>query len=129
MAISLQLRFPNARHRPMREKIKEKSTKIDYNLLRAEMHPDSKKKFTRLITDLEKEYLKQSTNVLPDEILNQFQEFVVQSAKDIAEGEVKVRPDWFMSSKAKLLHHIKLRNKAFKEHLSKRIITMLNNLR
>jgi len=103
----------------MREKIKEKSTKIDYNLLRAEMHPDSKKKFTRLITDLEKEYLKQSTNVLPDEILNQFQEFVVQPVKDIMEHDVKVTPNWFTRSEAKLLHHIEIRNKAFKEHFNK----------
>ena len=49
-----------------------------------------------------------------------------QSAKKIAEREIKNRPDWFSCSEAKLLHHIGIWNEAFKKHFKKRNQTSLN---
>jgi len=58
------------------------------------------------ITHLEKDFLEQLNDTSPDDIINQFQNFVIQSAKEITEHQVKNGPDLFSCSEAKLLHHI-----------------------
>jgi len=106
-AIYLELCLPNSVHRPKQKRGEEKSNmKIDYNILRAGGASKFKEEIASFVTHLEREFIMQENEQSPDELLNQFQNFITQSAKKIAKRETKNRPDWFSCSEAKLLHHI-----------------------
>ena len=64
-----------------------------------------------------KDELNDLLNLSPSEALSNFESFIVMSAKEVAEREVKNHPDWFTQSEEVLLYHIDLCNKAFKQHL------------
>ena len=69
------------------------------------------------------------SNLSPSEALSKFESFIIPSAKEVAEREVKNHPDWFTQSEEILLHHIDLCNKAFKQHLISNTIKSHQNLR
>ena len=52
-----------------------------------------------------------------NDLLNKFEEFVVDTATELGEREVKKRPDWFTESEDLLIELIGIRNNAFKKCL------------
>ena len=119
-ALKINLRFLNSKWLPHkhRNKIAERKMKIDNAILRASRNKAFKEKIVDFINSIREENEDNATpsDLTPTETLSMFEDFVVKTAKETAESEVKTRPDWFTQSEQTLLKHIKLRNHAHKNY-------------
>ena len=55
----------------------------------------------------------------PNDLLNNFEQYIVDTATELAEKEIRKRPDWFTESQDILLELINERNIAFKNKLKR----------
>ena len=53
----------------------------------------------------------------PNDLLNNFEQYIVDTATELVEKEIRKRPDWFTESQDILLELINERNIAFKNRL------------
>ena len=53
--------------------------------------------------------------------MNEFEDFIVQTAEDVASTERRFRPDWFTEAETTLLELISKRNEAFKNYVKRPI--------
>ena len=92
----------------------EPPKKIDNAILRKKEKENFKKKISDFLNNLTPDDLNLlSTN----DLLNKFEEYVVETATELAEREIKKRPDWFSESEDLLIELIGIRNNAFKKCL------------
>jgi hypothetical protein len=88
--------------------------KIDNAILRRKEIKNFKNKISDFLNNLTPDdFNLLSTN----DLLNKFEESVVDTATELAEREIKKRPDWFTESEDLLIELIGIRNNAFKKCL------------
>ena len=100
--------------------------KINNNILRNQELPNFQKKINEYLENLQPEKVELLS---PSDLLNDFEEHIVQSALDVAAREEKVRPDWFTESEKILLDAIEKRNNAFKNNIKHPTESNQNKLR
>ena len=103
--------------------------KVNNLILRSSGKKPFRAKIVEYFNNIMKDESNDPMNLSPSEALSNFESFIVTSAKEVAEREEKNRPDWFTQSEEVLLHHIDLRNKAFKQHLISNTIKSHQNLK
>ena len=81
--------------------------KIDNAILRKKEIENFRKKINNFLNNLTSDELNLlSTN----DLLNKFEEYVVEAATELAEREIRKRPDWFTESENLLIELIGIRN-------------------
>jgi len=91
--------------------------RVNNHILREARGKSCKEKIAEYVNSINEEKLNEISNLSLSEAHSKFEEFVVSTAEELAEREVKNRPDWFTQSEEILLQHINLRNKAHKVYL------------
>ncbi len=70
----------------------------------------------------DKELTTEKTTFLsPTDIMNEFEDFIIQTAEDVASTERRFRPDWFTEAETILMELISKRNEAFKNYVKRPI--------